>query len=39
MDVSTYDFPSSAEGKAIPYGVYDRLFAVKRTLYPGGHVW
>lgn len=23
VDVSTYDFPSSADGKAIPYGVYD----------------
>src|SRR5262249_61121207 len=23
VEVSTYDFPSSAEGKAIPYGVYD----------------
>jgi hypothetical protein len=23
MDVSTYDFPSSADGKAIPCGVYD----------------
>ncbi len=23
VDVSTYDFPSEADGKAIPYGVYD----------------
>jgi hypothetical protein len=23
IDVSTYDFPSEADGKAIPYGVYD----------------
>lgn len=23
VEVSTYDFPSQAEGKAIPYGVYD----------------
>lgn len=23
VEVSTYDFPASAEGKAIPYGVYD----------------
>lgn len=23
VEVSTYDFPTSAEGKAIPYGVYD----------------
>jgi len=23
VDVSTYDFPSQADGKAIPYGVYD----------------
>ena len=23
VDVSTYDFPSEANGKAIPYGVYD----------------
>ena len=23
VEVSTYDFPSSADGKAIPYGVYD----------------
>ncbi|MGH3685528.1 MAG: ISAzo13-like element transposase-related protein [Pseudonocardiaceae bacterium] len=23
IEVSTYDFPSQADGKAIPYGVYD----------------
>jgi hypothetical protein len=23
VDVSTYDFPDQADGKAIPYGVYD----------------
>lgn len=23
VEVSTYDFPASADGKAIPYGVYD----------------
>jgi hypothetical protein len=23
VDVSTYDFPSEADGKAIPYGIYD----------------
>ncbi len=23
VDVSTYDFPSQADGKAVPYGVYD----------------
>ena len=39
--VSTYDFPSAADGKAIPYGVYDitddSAYVVAKILHAGGY--